>query len=174
MSEEDTLPGTRDPGRTESGLTDQQKTEVMQLFAAAVRQHWTEDNIRTIAKNESLAEVSRILKDEVSAKVAGLVQRNPEAVLNQLFRESGMIVRTKSGEYLDGIVGALLKDEESGIPQAIREHVSENLTALIQNSISDIVARMVVNYIANNADNLATASKHLINQAFQNASFRTS
>ena len=169
----ETLPGSGNTIETAPGLTDQQKQEVREIFARAVREYWTEDDIRELARNESNAEFHNALKNDVSAMVTGLVKHNPEAIMNQLFRQGGMVVRTKSSEYFDGIVGELMRDEESGIPEAIRQHVRDNLPTLIQNAISVIVAGMVTNFIAKNADSLAQASRDMINQAFQNASLRT-
>lgn len=155
------------------GLTDQQKAETREIVVAAIREYWTEDQIRGLAKSEADGRVNEILQNTIAAKVAALVENDPQTVVNQLFRQSGMVVKTKSSEYFDNIVAQLLQDEASGIPEAIRDHVKLHLTDLIQNAISGIVAGMVVNFISSNADNLASASKDMIREAFQNASVRS-
>ena len=175
MTKEDTLSGIglgKNVGEVVIGLTDQQKAETREIVVNAIREYWTEDEIKRVAITQAEGRVNDILENAVSAKVAALVENNPQAVMDQLFRQSGMVVRTKSSEYFDGIVGAMLQDEESGIPEAIREHVRDNLTELIQNAISGIVAGMVANYMQDNADALANASKQMIDRAFQNASIR--
>jgi hypothetical protein len=155
------------------GLTDQQKDETREIVVAAMREYWTEDAIKRLAAEKAEARVNDLLQHGIAAKVAGLVEHNPESVMSLLFRQSGMVVKTKSSEYFDGIVGELLKNEASGIPEAIRDHVKLHLTELAQRSVSEIVAAMVVNFIKNDADALASSSRQMIEEAFRTASIRS-
>lgn len=154
-------------------LTEAQEERIRVIITGCIREYWTDDEVKRLARTEAEETINRLLENAISAKVAGLVEHDPAGVMDQLFRQSGMVVRTKSSEYFDGIVGAMLQDEESGIPEAIRNHVKLHLTELVQNAISGIVAGMVANFMQNNADSLANASKQMIDHAFQNASIRS-
>lgn len=175
MSTEDALSGIglgSNEGETVVGLTDHQKAEVREIFTSAIKAYWNDDAIKRLASDRAESRVNDLLEHSITAKVAALIEHNPQAVMDQLFRQPGMVVKTDASKYFDGTIGAMLQDEASGIPEAIRQHVRENLPTLIQNAISGIVAAMVVNYISGNADALAEASRTMISQAFQNATVR--
>lgn len=154
-------------------FTPDQEARLRELMCGVVREYWTTDGIKSIAQDAAKKQAEWIIEDGISAKIRAATEAEPAKMVEQLFRNSGMVVKTKASEYFDGIVGAILQDEDSGLPGAIRLHVQENLPHLIHNAVTAIVAAMVVDWLKSGVGGATDATREIVRQAFMNASMQT-
>jgi hypothetical protein len=129
--------------------------------------------VKELARTETKRMVDCLLDDGMKAKIAAVVQVEPVKALEQLFRQSGMMVKTKASEEFDAIVNAMLLDEDSGLPAAVRQYTKDHFEELVARAVKEVVAAMVVQFVKNGAEGLAAATQDMMRQAFQNASINT-
>jgi hypothetical protein len=154
-------------------FTDEQEARLRELMCGVVREYWTEDGINHIAREAAKQQVGWMLDEGMKAKIAAAVEADPVKSLEQLFRQSGMIVKTQASQEFDAIVNALLKDEDSGLPAAVRQYTKDHFEELVMRAVREVVASMVVAFIKQGADGMAASMQEMMRQAFMNASMNT-
>lgn len=154
-------------------LTEKQRNEIRAIVSGMVREYWADDGIKDIARTTAAARVDTLLEEGIAAKVRTAAEIAPAKMVEEMFRKSGYVVKTKASECFDKIVADIIQDEASGLPEAIRQHVRDHLVELVQRAVGEIVAAMIVQFLKNGADGLAQSTRDMMQQAFMSASIRT-
>lgn len=154
-------------------FTEEQEVRLRQLMCGVVREYWAEDGVKELARTETKQMVDYLLADGMKAKIAAVVQAEPVKALEQLFRSSGMVVKTQASQEFDAIVNAMLQDEDSGLPAAVRQYTKDNFEELVARAVKEIVAAMVVEFVKGGSNGIAAATQDMMRQAFMNSSVNT-
>ena len=131
--------------------------------------YFGKEKVKECARIEAESTINRLLEHGMKGRVAAILEAKPSETLDQLFRSSGMVVKTDASKVFDEIVSSVLNDETSGVPEAIRQYTKDNIVELIQRSVTEVVVNMVVTHLKSNASTLAAENLISISQAFNNA-----
>lgn len=174
MSTEDALSGIGLGKPAESApFTQEQERRLRELMGDVVREYWTTDDIKRISQDAAKKQAEWIIEDGMKVKIAEAVHADPAKMVEQLFRHSGMMVKTQASQEFDTIVNAMLQDEDSGLPEAVRQYTKEHFEELVARAIKEIVAAMVAQFVKQGAAGLALSTQDVMRQAFMNASMNT-
>jgi hypothetical protein len=151
-------------------FTPEQTAKLRGVVFGMMAEYWAEDRLKNTIRERADERINQMFEHSVKAQVLSVMQSGEgPKVIENLFRQSGYVVRTEASQFVDGIVGALLTDPTTGMPEQIRSFVRANLQQLVLQAVTAIVTQMVVDYIKGNADALANGSRGLIETAFLNA-----
>lgn len=154
-------------------FTEAQEERLRELMCGVVREYWTTDAVKDIAKDEARRTANYLVEEGIKSQISAATTADPAKMVEQLFRHSGMMVKTQASQEFDAIVNTMLQDESSGLPSAIKLYAKEHFEELVARAVKEIVAAMVVQFIKNGADGLAASAQDIMRQAFMNASINT-
>lgn len=109
------------------------------------------------------------ITESIQGKLATLMETEPLKLIDQLFRNSGMVVQTKASEKFDAIVARALRMDDTGLMEAVKTYTRMHMPDLIQRAITEIVTQLVLQQLATGYNDLAQASSELIRDAFMNS-----
>jgi len=152
-------------GENDRPLNETQRKEVIELLHG----YWGSQQVKSMAE-EAAGTMFRIkMEEDIRSLLLQGVQNDPAKMVAEMFRSSGMIVKTEASKVFDAIVADHLKDEDSGVPAAIRQYVADHLPMLVQRAVTEIVTAMVIDFLKSGASSLAGANHEMIRNAFMNA-----
>lgn len=156
-----------DASNASQGLTEAQRGEVINLLHG----YWGSDAARTLARDAAEGAVERKLEYGIKAKVAAIAENDAtmRTAIDQIFRNSGRLVQSEGSKVFDDIIAAFMRDEAGGIPDAIRQHVRDNLPDLVQRAVTQVAVAMVVESVAAVGSVLASETHQMIRDAFMKA-----
>lgn len=154
-------------GTITTGLTEGQRKEVIDLLHG----YWGADAAKTLTRDAAERAVDLKLEHSVRARVAALAENEAglKWMIESLFHNSGRLVQSEGSKVFDDIIAALLKDEDSGAPAAIRQYVQTNIQYLAQRAVTEIVTAMVIDFLKSGSSAAALANVEMIRDAFMRA-----
>jgi len=154
-----------------AAFTEDQSSELRSLVFGMMREYWAQDAVKEIARESAEMTARAKIEGDIGTRVAALAtdEIGLRKMVEQLFRDSGHVVKTRSSELFDGIVAGFMRDEAGGIPDAIRQHVREHLPELVQRAVCEIMTAMLIDAIKVGSGDIAGATRQMIGHAFMTA-----